>query len=225
MPNRDYHQERRQYQYSGLSREQLQTSPFGQFTQWMDEAMQATVKDPTAMSVATVDANGQPHSRIVLLKAFNRNGFVFYTHYESNKGHEIIDNPKTALLFFWPELDRQIRIEGVLSKTSPAESEAYFHSRPKDSQLAAFTSEQSHEVSSRGALETAFAENSERFANRKVPHPAHWGGYRLTAHKFEFWQGRPNRLHDRFSFTLEPNEATTEQNPPEPAWSVTRLSP
>jgi pyridoxamine-phosphate oxidase len=215
MPNRDYHQERREYQYSGLSREQLQASPFSQFTQWMDEAMQAKLMDPTAMSVATVDANGQPHSRIVLLKDFNHNGFVFYTHYESDKGQQIIENPKASLLFFWPELDRQIRIEGVLSKTSIAESETYFHSRPKESQLAAYSSSQSHEVSSRAALETAFADNAERFANRKVPHPAHWGGYRLTAHKFEFWQGRPNRLHDRFSYSLETEDT----------WHTSRLSP
>ncbi len=228
MPNRDYQQERREYQYSGLRRAQLHSSPFSQFTHWMDEALQANVLDPTAMSVATVGLDGQPHSRIVLLKEFNQDGFVFYTHYDSDKGVQIGQNPKAALLFFWPELDRQIRIEGELAKTSVNASEAYFRARPKESQLAAFSSVQSQPLASRDALEKVFAENAERFANEKVPHPPQWGGYRFTPQKFEFWQGRPNRLNDRFSFTLQPHDSsvsTTESNGLVTQWAVERLSP
>jgi len=216
MPNRDYQEERRDYDSPGLSKTQLQTSPFMQFTQWMEAALASTNQDATAMSVTTVDSTGQPHNRIVLLKESTANGFIFYTHYDSDKGHEILENDKASLLFFWPELDRQVRIEGHLVKVSQETSQAYFASRPRDSQIAALSSIQSKEVASRKALEETFARNAEKYSDQEVPHPAHWGGYCLIPNKFEFWQGRPNRLHDRFTYTPTENEQI---------WSIKRLSP
>ncbi|VAW46877.1 Pyridoxamine 5'-phosphate oxidase [hydrothermal vent metagenome] len=216
MPNRDYQNERRDYSAPGLSKTQLNAVPFIQFSQWMKEALASPITDATAMSLATVDCSGQPHNRIVLLKETTANGFIFYTHYDSAKGDEIQHNPKAALLFFWPELDRQIRIEGELIKVSKATSQAYFESRPRDSQLAALSSVQSKEVSSRKTLESTFAQNAEKYQDQPIPHPEYWGGYCLRPNKFEFWQGRPNRLHDRFIYT--PNENATQ-------WSIQRLSP
>jgi len=217
MPNRDYQNQRRDYSAPGLSKTQLNPSPFMQFTQWMEDAIASPIQDATAMSLATVDASGQPHNRIVLLKETTPNGFVFYTHYESAKGDEITQNPKAALLFFWPELDRQIRMEGTLTKVSEDTSKAYFESRPRESQLAALSSNQSHEVTSRAALEKTFEQNAQKYAHQTIPHPQHWGGYCLHPHKFEFWQGRPNRLHDRFIYTPK-TEHSTE-------WKIQRLSP
>ncbi|MDG6774801.1 pyridoxamine 5'-phosphate oxidase [Thiomicrorhabdus sp. ZW0627] len=218
MPNRDYHQERRDYQFAQLNRDSLKSDPFEQFSHWMEAAIEQKICDPTAMSVSSVDAEGQPHSRIVLLKAFDRNGFVFYTHYDSAKGHQFDDNDKVALLFFWPDMDRQIRIEGRIEKISAEQSEAYFQSRPRDSQLAAFISKQSQVVPDRTTLENNMMKASEQYDQQTIPHPEHWGGYRILAHNFEFWQGRPNRLHDRFRYQKVQNE--TEQ-----AWSIDRLAP
>ncbi len=220
MPNRDYQNVRRDYDAPGLSKTQLQPSPFMQFSQWMEEALASPIQDATAMSLATVDKHGQPHNRIVLLKETTPEGYIFYTHYDSAKGHEINQNQKAALLFFWPELDRQIRIEGTLTKVSKATSQAYFESRPRDSQLAALSSMQSKEVASRKALEETFKNNEQKYAKKTIPHPEHWGGYCLQPNKFEFWQGRPNRLHDRFVYT--PNSEAHAENQ---TWSIQRLSP
>jgi len=216
MPNRDYHQERREYDYTELSRDQLSGDPFVQFSQWMDDAVAQDIMDPTAMSVSTVDAKGQPHSRIVLLKQSNENGFVFYTHYDSHKGHEIEQNPKASLLFFWPQLDRQIRIEGSLQKIDRQQSIDYFHSRPRDSQIAAASSIQSTPVAGRKTLEFNYAIKEQEFEHISIDCPDHWGGYRLVPNHFEFWQGRQNRMHDRFIFT----QTTNNQ-----AWSIERLAP
>lgn len=215
MPNRDYHQQRRVYQFSELSRSALSPNPFAQFSLWMDQASQE-VMEPTAMSLSTVDSHGQPHSRVVLLKAFDTIGFIFYSHYDSAKGLEIEDNNKVSLLFFWPEMDRQIRIEGRVEKVCVEQSERYFHSRPRDSQLSAYISQQSQPVESRTALEQSLTSATEALADREVPHPLHWGGYKVIPHRFEFWQGRPNRLHDRFKFVLN----TTDQT-----WVIDRLAP
>lgn len=218
MPNRDYHQERREYDYTELLRDDLKSDPFEQFSLWMDDAHNNNVIDPTAMSVATVDENGQPHSRIVLLKQSDINGFVFYTHYDSHKGQQISKNAKAALLFFWPQLDRQIRIEGILEKVSKQQSQEYFQSRPHDSQIAAASSIQSSTVPGRKTLEQNYELQSMLSEDSHVSCPEHWGGYRLKANRFEFWQGRANRLHDRFVFSEKPQSNNQ-------AWSIDRLAP
>lgn len=215
MPNRDYHQERREYEYTELTRDSLHGNPFEQFNAWMDEAMRAHIMDPTAMSVATVDSQGQPHSRIVLLKEIDETGYVFYSHYDSHKGVEISHNPLAALLFFWPQMDRQIRIEGRLEKVSRQQSEDYFHSRPRDSQIAAASSNQSQAVTGRKTLEQNFALKGEEYQHTDIPCPEHWGGYRLIPTQFEFWQGRANRLHDRFIYFIDGHQH----------WDIERLSP
>lgn len=217
MPNRDYQAERREYEFASLNRSDLNPDPYIQFSQWMDQAHTATVKDPTAMALSTVDANGRPHSRIVLLKGFDSEGAVFYTHYDSAKGHDISNNPFASLLFFWPELDRQIRVEGILEKLLPEQSDAYFQSRPRDSQLAAYISHQSHKVNDRTTLENNLATAKKTLEGQAVPRPEKWGGYRLKVDGFEFWQGRPNRLHDRFRYELDSNDHQ--------AWQISRLSP
>lgn len=218
MPNRDYHQERREYDYTELSRDGLSSDPFKQFSYWMDQAIGNQIMDPTAMSVSTVDGAGQPHSRVVLLKESDDKGLVFYTHYDSDKGQQIAQNAKAALLFFWPQMDRQIRIEGILEKVSVEQSENYFHSRPRDSQLAAASSQQSAVVPGRKTLEQNYAIQEQLFEHIEVNRPEHWGGYRLVPNRFEFWQGRPNRLHDRFVFIKQPSDCHQ-------AWSIDRLSP
>lgn len=218
MPNRDYQQERREYVYTELLRNDLLSDPFKQFTQWMDQALASQIIDPTAMSVSTVGSDGQPHSRVVLLKETDAQGFVFYSHYDSNKGQQIAQNTKAALLFFWPQMDRQIRIEGNLEKVSEQQSDDYFHSRPRDSQLAAASSQQSSVVTGRKMLEQNYAIEAERYEHIEVTRPDHWGGYRLIPNRFEFWQGRPNRMHDRFIYEKQANK--TNQ-----AWLINRLAP
>ncbi|WP_178863622.1 pyridoxamine 5'-phosphate oxidase [Thiomicrorhabdus cannonii] len=215
MPNRDYRQERRSYEFAELKRSQLKDSPFEQFSLWMDAAITHIHNDPTAMSLSTVDANGQPHSRVVLLKEFDTRGLVFYTHYDSDKGSEMAANHRVAALFFWPEMERQIRVEGLVEKITAEESETYFHSRPRDSQLAAFISKQSSPVSSRDELELRLQAAQAAYSEQEVPHPPHWGGYRIVPQRFEFWQGRPSRLHDRFRY-----EKQDEHN-----WLISRLAP
>lgn len=221
MPNRDYQAERREYEFARLSRSDLHPDPYIQFSQWMDQAHTAQVNDPTAMTLATVDSEGRPHSRIVLLKGFDSEGAVFYTHYDSAKGQEISSNPHAALLFFWPELDRQIRLEGRLTKLATARSDAYFQSRPRDSQLAAYISHQSQKIADRDTLENRLSQAKKDLENQPVPRPEHWGGYAMTPIQFEFWQGRPNRLHDRFQYTLG-RESNNEEHQ---AWQISRLSP
>lgn len=214
MPNRDYHNERREYEFTELSRDHLASEPYSQFNTWMDQAFQQKIPDPTAMSLSTVGEDGQPHSRIVLLKENDEKGFVFYTHYDSHKGQQIEANPKAALLFFWPDLDRQIRIEGRLNKIPYAQSDAYFQTRPRDSQIAASSSVQSTVVPGRKTLEQNFSLQETLHENQEINCPRHWGGYRLKPVRFEFWQGRANRLHDRFVFQLENGQ-----------WEIERLAP
>lgn len=214
MPNRDYHQERREYVYAELNRDQLHLDPMQQFNEWMDEATAANIIDPNAMSLATVDQHGQPDSRVVLLKEITSRGFVFYSHYDSTKGLQIEQNPKASLLFFWPQMDRQIRIAGTIEKVSREKTENYFHSRPRESQIAAACSQQSQIIPGRKTLELNYALTDDEYAHHEVTCPETWGGYELIPHHFEFWQGRANRLHDRFSFTLHNGH-----------WDLERLSP
>jgi pyridoxamine 5'-phosphate oxidase len=189
--------------------------PIAQFRVWFDQAVASEVPEPNAMHLATVNAEGQPSGRIVLLKDLNEGGFTFFTNYESRKGHDLAASPRAALTFFWAELERQVRIEGVVQAVSGAESDAYFAQRPRGSQLGAWASAQSQPVPSREALEARERELEARFAGQPVPRPPHWGGYRLQPDYVEFWQGRPSRLHDRIAYTRHADGA----------WTLARLSP
>ena len=206
---------RREYTLKGLDQAQLHTDPLVQFEQWLSEAMQANLTaDPTAMSLATVSADGQPSQRIVLLKQFDAQGFVFYTNLESRKAREIAGNNKVSLHFAWTPLERQIVIYGAATKLSVAEAGRYFLSRPRNSQIAAWTSQQSRKIGSRKLLEQAFEQMKQKFKDGEVPLPSFWGGYRVTPVALEFWQGRGARLHDRFLY-----QRTGD------AWQLDRLQP
>jgi pyridoxamine 5'-phosphate oxidase len=196
MPNRDLANIRNHYQKDALAWDKLASDPMTSLKQWLQEAIDARLYEPTAMTLATVDDQGQPHARIVLLKGMD-DGLLFYTNTLSAKGQELASHPNAALVFFWPELERQVRVEGVVSQVSAEQSDAYFHSRPQDSQLAASISQQSQVIADRHVLEDAFAVAKQTAEQQPITRPAHWGGYRLLATRFEFWQGRPNRLHDR----------------------------
>ncbi|MEQ1921860.1 MAG: pyridoxamine 5'-phosphate oxidase [Pyrinomonadaceae bacterium] len=204
---------RRDFSSAGLDEVSCAASPFDQFSKWMDDALNADIIDPNAMTVSTVGEDGRPSARVVLLKSFEAEGFSFYTNYESKKGADLIQNPFTVFHFFWPQLDRQVAIYGRVEKTSREESEKYFNSRPVDSRIGAWTSAQSREIESRDVLEKRFEEFREKFGD-EVPLPPFWGGFRLTPDKFEFWQGRQNRLHDRIVY-----ERSAEN------WLIRRLSP
>lgn len=199
MPNRNLADIRIHYQRDVLDWNNISDNPITNLQQWIDDAIRNKIYEPTAMTLATTDANQQPHARIVLLKALDT-GLVFYTHYNSPKGQDLANNPKAACTFFWPEMERQVRVEGIVNKVSTAESDAYFASRPRDSQLGACASAQGSTIADRATLEANFAAIAAEFAGKPVIRPAHWGGYRLTPQRFEFWQGRPNRLHDRLVF-------------------------
>ena len=185
----------------GLRRSDLDPDPIKQFANWFTAAIEAGVRDVNAMSLATTGHDAKPSVRIVLVKEFDQDGFVFFTNYESEKGKQLEANPYAALGFYWIELDRQIRVSGKVKKTSRKESQTYFHSRPLGSQLSAWASRQSEVIDARRVLDARMAEMTERFQNTPVSLPPHWGGYRLKPDTLEFWQGRPNRLHDRFRYT------------------------
>jgi pyridoxamine 5'-phosphate oxidase len=206
---------RREYEHQGLDEKDLAGNPLEQFRAWFAQALAADPKDANAMTLATADREGRPSARIVLLKGVDERGFVFFTNYESRKGRELQENPRAALAFFWPLLDRQVRIEGEVSRTSREESAAYFASRPLGARLGAWASRQSQALSGREELERALAETQARFAGGAVPLPDFWGGYRLAPVAVEFWQGRPSRLHDRFRY----------ERSPAGDWRVARLSP
>ncbi len=203
-------------QCSALTKGNIDANPIRQFRTWFDEVRAHGVSEQNAisMTLGTATKDGRPSARIVLLKSFDDRGFVFYTNYYSRKGQELNDNPRACLLFYWSELWRQVRIEGVIEKISAAESEAYFQSRPLGSKLGAWASDQSEVVGSRESLEARFAEFEKRFGS-DVPRPEHWGGYRLRPNSIEFWQGRDNRLHDRLRYRLEKNGS----------WVIERLGP
>ncbi|KCB50157.1 pyridoxamine 5'-phosphate oxidase [Bordetella hinzii] len=204
---------RQSYERGVLLESQAAVSPIDQFALWFDEAIAAKVPEPNAMTLATVDASGQPSARTVLIKGFDARGFTFFTNYDSRKGRDLLANPRAALLFFWQPLERQVRIEGVVERVSPEESEAYFKSRPVGSRIGAWASNQSQPIT-RDALEAREREFKARYGD-DPPRPPHWGGYRLVPSCFEFWQGRPSRLHDRLRYRADGKQG----------WTMDRLSP
>jgi|TARA_B110000977_G_scaffold34357_1_gene45911 pyridoxamine 5'-phosphate oxidase len=208
---------RREYDYGKLTRESLSASPFDQFTLWMEQAIEAGIQDPTAMSVATVSAEGKPWQRMVLLKDFDQRGFVFYTNLGSRKAQEIEANAQVSLHFPWLQLDRQVIVGGRAERLSTVDVMKYFLSRPKGSQLAAWASKQSSRINSRQALETQFAQIKEKFAEGEIPLPDFWGGFRVMPEEIEFWQGGEMRLHDRFSYSRSDDDSSS--------WDISRLSP
>ena len=191
---------RREYSSTPLDETNAAANPIDQFKLWMDEAIKANVPEPNAMTLATVGDSGMPAARVVLLKEFSNGGFVFFTNYSSRKGSDLAQNPKASLMFIWLELERQIRIEGTVSKVPREESEAYFHSRPRASQIGAITSRQSQSVPNRETLEARFQALDQKYAGQDIPLPDFWGGYRLIPKRVEFWKGREGRLHDRLSY-------------------------
>ncbi len=207
---------RQNYTLEGLAEADVVSNPIEQFQIWFQQALDADLIEPNAMTVATATPEGKPTARIVLLKGVSDRGFVFYTNYESQKGQQLIANPYAALVFLWDKLERQVRIEGKVEKLSTAESTEYFHSRPKASQLGAWASNQSRVIPSREVLSQKLAELQDKYSDEStVPLPEHWGGFRVIPNRIEFWQGRPSRLHDRLVYNLQEDGN----------WSIERLSP
>lgn len=207
---------RQNYTLAGLSEADLDSNPIQQFNLWFEQALAADLIEPNAMTLATATTDGKPSARIVLLKGVSEQGFVFYTNYASQKGRQLIANPYAALVFLWDKLERQIRIEGKVEKLSSAESLEYFHSRPKASQLGAWTSNQSQVIAQREVLEQKLASLQAQYSGEDtIPLPEHWGGFRVVPNRLEFWQGRPSRLHDRLVYNL-----AADGN-----WSISRLAP
>jgi pyridoxamine 5'-phosphate oxidase len=229
---------RREYNLTGLRRSDLEADPINQFKKWFDQASGARTSgkvrkffirlykrllmasgaeplDLTAMTLATADKQGRPSARVVLLKGVDQRGFVFYTNYESRKGQELAENSHAAIVFYWPDQERQVCVAGELNKVPEAESDAYFKARPRGSRLAAWASKQSAVIRDRTALEERWKQVEAQYAGQEVPRPPFWGGYLLSPTRIEFWQGRPNRLHDRFRYTRQPDKT----------WLIERLSP
>jgi pyridoxamine 5'-phosphate oxidase len=206
---------RQSYNSGFLLEQEVNPNPVLQFQAWLQDAVAAHILEPNAMTLATVTDQGQPSARIVLLKNFDERGFVFYTNFQSRKGQELSQTPAAALVFWWDKLERQVRIEGSITKVSDAEADEYFHSRPKGSQLGAWVSHQSQVIEGREELEHRLKRLEQDYETRPIPRPLDWGGYRLAPNIFEFWQGRPNRLHDRLCYRQNNFMG----------WTIERLSP
>ncbi|MCC5647244.1 pyridoxamine 5'-phosphate oxidase [Nostoc sp. CHAB 5824] len=206
---------RKDYTLEGLSELEVDLNPFIQFKKWFDQALAAQLPEPNAMTIATATPDGKPSARMVLLKDFDERGFAFFTNYNSHKGQELAENPQGALVFWWAELERQVRILGYVEKVSETESDQYFHSRPTNSRLGAWISNQSEVIESREVLERRLQEFKSKYENGEIPRPPHWGGLRVIPTEIEFWQGRPSRLHDRLLYSRLDNGT----------WKIERLSP
>ena len=206
---------RQEYSSQVLSETDVADDPVEQFGRWWQQALETAIIEPNAMTLATASSDGMPSARIVLLKDFDRNGFVFFINYRSYKGLQLEENPKACLVFFWKELERQVRITGLVTKLDGENNDAYFHSRPVASQLGAIASPQSQVIPDRLWLDTHYLEVAEKFRENEIQRPAHWGGYLVQPVMIEFWQGRPSRLHDRIQYTLEENGT----------WKKERLAP
>ncbi|MBD2500609.1 pyridoxamine 5'-phosphate oxidase [Anabaena azotica] len=205
---------RKDYTLEGLSETEIDPNPFIQFKKWFEQALAAQLPEPNAMTIATTKPDGKPSARMVLLKDFDERGFVFFTNYNSRKGQELAQNPQAALVFWWAELERQVRILGSVEKVSESESDYYFESRPAKSRLGAWASNQSEIITSREILEQRMQELQSKYENQEIPRPPHWGGLRVIPTEIEFWQGRSSRLHDRLLYTLDDG-----------SWKIQRLSP
>jgi pyridoxamine 5'-phosphate oxidase len=214
MSSEDLARVRKEYSRHSLDELDVDLNPFVQFQQWFEQAVKAELPEPNAMALATATPDGRPSVRMVLLKGFDERGFVFYTNYEGRKSVELAANPQAAVLFFWVELERQVRVEGTVEKTSKQESDEYFKTRPLESRLSAWASKQSSIIPSRGFLEQKMSDLEHRYGNREIPLPPFWGGFRIQPQAFEFWQGRENRLHDRVRYMLQGG-----------VWHIERLSP
>jgi pyridoxamine 5'-phosphate oxidase len=206
---------RKNYSKKKLTETKANPDPFRQFTKWWKQALQSEIVEPNAMTLATASADGIPSARIVLLKGFDEKGFVFFTNYESLKGKQLEENPRACLVFFWKELERQVRITGIVEKIDGKESEEYFHSRPEGSQLGAVISPQSRVIENRDWLDDQYRQMKKELKGKIIPRPANWGGYLIKPVLFEFWQGRPSRLHDRLQYSPGDNGS----------WKMERLAP
>lgn len=214
MEKKDLSALREEYAGMPLLEVTIDMNPYVQFGKWFDQAVAADMPEPNAMTLATINRKGRPSARVVLLKEFDHNGFIFYTNYQSNKGMELFNQPYAALVFFWPGLQRQVRIEGVVKQISDAESDKYFHSRPTESQLGAIVSPQSKVIPSRKYLEERYALIRKEYTYKAIKRPGNWGGFRVIAERIEFWQGQPSRLHDRILYEAHGL-----------GWQIKRLAP